>query len=497
MGISMKNRRWPKALTLTAVGMASLSQPLSAETLMEALVKSYRTNPTLTGARASQRAVDEDVALAKVNGRPSASVTATYNEQMARQAQLFSTGGASFSSIIVTPKRSAAGQGSVTVPLYNGGTVRNAINAAESRVEAGQNSLRGTESAIFSRVVAAYMDVIRDSQIVLLNTQNVSALTVNLRASSDRFQVGDLTRTDVAQSDSRLALARATLEQAQAQLIASKENYTALVGSPPDALETPPALPGLPPTPEQAVTIALADNPDIRSAEKNRDAARYDVKSANGTVMPRLSAFTNGSYTDYLGSEDSRFTTAYVKNAVAGATLTIPLYQGGRPGASQRQAVARESAAIERTVEIERNVIAQVRGAYASWQASLQTIQSTGVAVKASELSLQGVKAENSVGTRTILDILNAEQEALNARVQLVSAQRDAYVAAFTLIAAMGHAEARDLGLDAGALYDPNDNYERVRGKLFDFDFAAPPSAVATPTSSTPSQDARAIVPVH
>lgn len=488
----MTTTRFLKSMALATVSAFCLSSPARAETLMDALFKAYGSNPTLTGARASQRAVDEGVAISKADGRPSASAQAQYSEQLVRPEQVV-TDGFTVTSLVVTPKRSATGQGSISVPLYSGGSVRNAINAAEARVVAGQGSLRGTESAIFSRIVGAYMDVIRDSQIVLLNRQNVGALDVNLRASRDRFAVGDLTRTDVAQSESRLALARSSLEQAQAQLIASKENYAALVGDAPDALETPPALPGLPSAPETAVSVALADNPDIMSARENRTAARYDVRAAEGAVMPRLSLFANGSYTDYLKSENRTISAPYVKNAAAGASLTIPLYQGGRPGATQRQAAARESAAIERTVEVERNVIAQVRSAFASWQASNLTIESTKTAVTAAELSLQGVKAENSVGARTILDILNAEQEMLNARVQLVSAQRNAYVAAFTLIAAMGHAEARDLGLTPAMLYDPNANYRRVRSKLFDFDFADRPATTATSTRNVPAQNSAPI----
>jgi len=449
---------------------AGVTTAARAETLIEALTAAYKSNPTLSGARARQRGVDENVALAKADGRPAASLGGTYNEQIARPEQLINTG-AGLTRLAVTPLRSAVGQGSVSVPLYSGGTVRNAIHAAERRVEAGQNDLRGTEASVFANVVGAYMDVIRDSQIASLNLQNVKALEVNLRASKERFEVGDLTRTDVAQSESRLALARATAQQAQAQLVASRENYNALVGHAPEALEDAPPLAGLPATAEAAVSTALADNPDIRSAQKSREAARYDIKVAEGAVLPRISAFVQGNYTDYLRSENTLISAANVKSAQAGASLTIPLYQGGRPGAAQRQAVASESAAIDRSIEVERGVVADVRATYARWQAALQNIEATRTAVSSAELSLEGVKAENSVGSRTILDILNAEQEALNARVQLVSAQRDAYVAAFGLLASMGHAQASDLAIDPAILYDPQANYRRVRGKIFDFDF--------------------------
>jgi outer membrane protein len=178
------------------------------------------------------------------------------------------------------------------------------------------------------------------------------------------------------------------------------------------------------------------------------------------------------------------------KQVVAGATLRLPLYQGGRPGAQVRQNQALESQAIEQEIEVERSVIAQTRSAYASWQASLQSIASNQKAVDAANLSLEGVRAENSVGSRTVLDILNAEQEALNAKVQLVSARRNAYVAGFSLLAAMGHAEADDLSLETGALYDPMVNYERVKDKWFDWDFDPAPKPQATRTVDTPAQNA-------
>ena len=224
------------------------------------------------------------------------------------------------------------------------------------------------------------------------------------------------------------------------------------------------------------------------------------MKAARGSVLPTLSAFTQAGYTNYLDTLASTSVDAdgnvvegpqINKQAAAGLQLTIPLYQGGRPAAQVRQNQALEAQAIEQEIETERNVIAQARAAYASWQASLQTIQSSRVAVDATALSLEGVRAENSVGSRTILDILNAEQEALIARVELVSAQRNAYVAGFTLLAAMGHAEADDLGLDSGTLYDPMVNYERVEGKWFDWDWGAAPTPVATRTVDTPAQDAK------
>ncbi|MEJ7934211.1 TolC family outer membrane protein [Sphingobium sp. AN558] len=461
---------------ITALLLLSSSIPglARAETLQGALGRAYRFNPTLTGARAGQRATDESVPIQKAAGRPNAGASAEFQELLLRPANNF-----------ISPHRSASASASVNVPIYSGGAVRNGVKAAKKRVEAGRADLRATEASIFAQVVAAYMDVIRDAAIVSLNLANVKVLDVNLQATNDRFEVGDLTRTDVAQSESRLALARSDLQTAQANLIGSRENYIALVGTAPDDLAPPPALPGLPATPDLAVQVALADNPDIQSAQKASEAARYDVRVARAGSLPTLSGFTQGSYTNYFDND-----LAVNKQVAVGVTANLPLYQGGRPAAQVRQAQALQSRAMEQEIGVERGVIAQARAAYASWQASTLTIQSSQKAVDAANLSLEGVRAENSVGSRTILDILNAEQEALIANVELVSARRNAYVAGFSLLAAMGHAEAKDLGLDGGALYDPVVNYDRVKGKWFDWDHDPKPVPVATRTVDSPAQNA-------
>ncbi|MFD1104297.1 TolC family outer membrane protein [Sphingobium olei] len=467
---------------------SALTTPVQAETLQGALAKAYASNPTLTGARAGQRATDEGVAIQKASGRPALDVSGSYTESILKPTISFTS-----------PQRTLNAQTQLSVPIYQGGAVRNGVKAAKTRVEAGQAQLRGTEMSVFSQTVAAYMDVIRDTAIVSLNLANVNVLEVNLQATNDRFEVGDLTRTDVAQSQSRLALARSDLQTAQANLITSRENYIALVGEAPDNLEPPPQLPGLPENPDAAVQVALRDNPDIMAANKVREARAYDVKAAKASVLPTVSAFTQAGYTNYLHSlnssaQDSNGNVVegpqINKQAAAGVQINIPLYQGGRPAAQVRQSQALESQAIEQAIETERGVIAQTRASYASWQASLETIKSAENAVSASGLSLEGVRAENSVGSRTILDILDAEQESLRARVQLVSARRNAYVAGFSLLAAMGHAEADDLGLNGGALYDPMDNYKRVRGKWFDWDFDPAPKPTATRTIDSPAQNA-------
>jgi len=465
---------------LIAVALAGFAAPAGAETLREALAKAYASNPTLTGQRAAQRATDEAVPIARASGLPGVSGNGAVTENVLQANNNF-----------LNPGRSANGSISLSVPLFQGGAVKNAVRAAETRVDAGRATLRGAEASTFTNVVAAYMNVIRDEAITSLNQQNVRVLEVNLRASRDRFQVGDLTRTDVAQSEARLALARAQLEQAQAQLISSRENYIAVVGTPPVALEQPPLLPNLPNSPTAAVGEALDKNPNLLAARRQADATRYDVGVARAARLPRVAVVTGPTYYNYLnslpaGTGQQNAGTA----ATAGLQFSVPLFQGGRPAAQVRQAEAQRSQALENATATERAVISQTRSAYAVWQSSLQVIASSETAVSANKLSLEGVRAENSVGTRTILDILNAEQELLNSQVTLVSARRDAYVAGFALLAAMGQAEARDLGLDGGALYDPVVNYNRVHHRINDFGGDGEPAPVAVTTAQTPAQTA-------
>jgi outer membrane protein len=471
-----------KRTLIIALCLSTAAVPAHAETLREALVQTYNTNPTLTGARAGQRANDEGVPLAKARGRPDASGSISYTEILPRsEAPSFA------------PDRQLGIGANVSVPIYTGGAVKNGIAAAENRVEAGRANLRATESAIFSAVVGAYMDVIRDESIVDLNRAQVGVLQVNLEATKDRFEIGDLTRTDVAQSEARLQLAIGNMEGARANLIRSKEIYIQLVGNAPENLEAPPPLPNLPATPDDAVSVTLDANPDLIAARERREAAYFDRQGAKASRLPILSGFTSANYSNTLGSIDSGALPSPdsgSSSAQIGVRATIPLYQGGQPAAQIRQAQALLGQAQEQEIAAEREAIAQTRASYASWRASLDVIAASERAVAANELSLEGVRAENSVGNRTILDILNAEQELLNSKVQLVTARRNAYVAGFSLLASMGRAEARDLGLDGGALYDPVVNYDEVQRQWNDWSWRPDPTVEATRTVDTAAQKA-------
>lgn len=469
-------------ILLLAGATAIVATPASAETLREALLKAYRTNPTITGQRAALRATDEGVPIARAAGIPSISANGGLVNDLVPST-----------NTLASPQRQSTANTQLTVPIYQGGAVRGAIRAAKTRVEAGRATLRGTESDLFTTTVGAYMDVIRDQAIVGLNRQNVHVLDVNLQATRDRFHVGELTRTDVSQSEARLALARAQLESAESQLITSRESYIRVVGSPPVDLQPPPPLPPLPSAPNPAVDQALRDNPTLLAAAKQRDATRYDVDVARAGRLPKLSVVVGGNYYNYLGSLGSGTGVQVGQtgtSVTAGLALTVPLFQGGLIGAQVRQAEALRGQSIEAVTGAERAVVAQTRSAYAEWRSSQRLIASAETAVNANRMSLEGVRTENSVGNRTILDILNAEQELLNSQVTLVTARRDSYVAGFALLAAMGRAEASDLGLEAGPLYDPVANYDRVRRRLSDYGDDGEPSPVATSTVATPAQDA-------
>jgi outer membrane protein len=479
-----------KAALLAGAVLAAAPAAAAPDTLKEALASAYQTNPTLLGARAQQRAVDEGVPIARADGLPSVTADPQYIEFVKQASNSFTA-----------PKRLVGAGVDLGVPIYSGGAVKNGIRAAKRRVEAGQNDLRATEASVFTQVVAAYMDVIRDQAVVGLTGSNVRVLEVNLRATSDRFEIGDLTRTDVAQSNSRLALARGDFRTAQANLIGSRERYIQVVGKPPVDLQPPPPLPNLPASVEEAEAIALTDNPDLLAARERSRAAGYDINVAGAGRLPRVSVFTGADYTNYLGSlggvgvdDMGNPVTLDVPqtstSAQVGVRATVPIFQGGRPAAQERRAQAQAAATYETEIAVERDVIAQVRSAWSSWQAANEIIATNQTAVDAAALSLEGVRAENTVGNRTILNILDAEQELLRAQVQLVTARRNAYVAGFSLLAAMGKAEAEDLGLDAGPLYDPEVNYRRVKGKIWDWAMDPDPKPQSTRTVDTPAQDA-------
>jgi len=470
-------------LAIASLIVALAAGTASADTLREALVSTYNANPTLTGQRETLKSTDAGVAIARAAGRPQVSATVGVTRDLTRSGRFdvgskgpFITGGVDLS-----------------YPLFQGGTVRNNVEASKTRVEAGRATLRAVEGDVFTEAVAAYMDVIRDRAIVELNENQVKVLSTNLEATRDRFEIGDVTRTDVAQSEARLSLGRSSLTTAQGRLATSEENYRRVIGKRPDALQPPPPLPPFPATADQAVQIALVNNPDLIAVSRQAEAANYDVRSVRGTRLPTVSAVASGDYANTVSGDTQGIPRSGTATSI-GVQGRIPLYQGGLPAARIRQAQALEGETLERRIATERAVVANTRSAFATYKATTDAIASNQVAVSANELALEGARAENSVGTRTILDVLNAEQELLNAQVALVTARRDQYVAGFQLLNAMGQAEADDLGLEGGPLYDPLGNYRRVAGDWNDWS-GDPRHTPAATSTVTPAEQPQGVTP--
>lgn len=451
-----------------------LAGTASADTLRDALASAYRSNPTLTAQREALKATDAGVAIAKSGGRPQISGSVGLNRDLTRSG-ILETGASRGPNV--------SGTVDLSLPLFNGGSVRNSINAAKSRVDAGRATLRAVEGDVFTLAVSVYMDVIRDRAIVELNQNNVRVLTTNLEATRDRFEIGDVTRTDVAQSEARLQLGRSQLAVSQGNLTSSEANYRSVVGHAPGQLAPPPPLPPLPTTDDEAVKIALGNNPDLIAIVRNATAAGYDVRVAQAGRLPTLAGVLSGTYVNALGDRTPGFPDRGTTSSV-GLNARVPIYQGGLPSARIRQARALEGQALEQVIGTERQVIAQARSAFATYDAAQKSIQANTIAVSANELALEGTRAEQSVGTRNVLDVLNAEQELLQSQVLLVTAKRDSYVAGFQLLNAMGAAEADDLGLDGGPLYDPLGNYRRVANEWNDWASAPRHVPAATRTIS-------------
>jgi len=429
---------------------------VQAETLQDALVSAYETSPVLASERAQLRASTEDISLAKARGRPSVGVSADMQQRYEGMTNYDRDG------------RSLSVSGTFALPIFEGGRVRNAINAARERTEGGVQELRRVESQLMLDTVTAYMNVLRDQSEVELNRNQVAVLERQLQASRDRFEVGDITRTDVAQSEARLEQARSEYIDAQANLVASRQFYERTVGRAPDNLEPPPPLPPLPGTVDQVVDLALADNPAMLGARASERAARAQVSAAKSEGMPSISAQATAGYQDSLGTSYTPVGTDALRdndgNSTVGLRVTVPLYQSGAVSARIRQAQANRSSAMEQIAETERATTQAARNAWEQLQAARATIRSAQTAVAANELAAEGTRQENIVGTRNILDVLNAEQELRNTRVLLVRARRNEYVAGFAILALTGRGEARDLDLPVN-YYDPEVYERKVTGR--------------------------------
>ncbi len=444
-------------LAVLCLETAGLGNAAIAQSFEEALGKAYLYNPTLRAARAELRATDEGVAQALSGWRPTVELSYDY----AKSNNFSNSGNTALRSQNRTPKTTAV---TVEQNLFRGFRTETDTNRAEANVKAQRARLSSTEQTVLSNAAAAYMDVVRDEAVLDLNRNNERVLARQLQATRDRFEVGEVTRTDVAQAEARLSSAKADRIQAEGALVRSQARYRQVVGDAPGKLTAPQTLGGLPVSEEDAINQARDHSPDVKAARFDEQSARLGIKSVEGELLPTVDLVGEVNRRDQASSPESR-----TEELSLTAEVTIPLYQAGAVSSRIREAKQTWS---QRRRQLEVASLAATRGATDAWKGLVTAqaqITALTAAVRANQIALEGVRQEAQVGSRTVLDVLDAEQELLNSRVSLVRAERDAVVASVDLRQAVGSLLARDLKLPV-SLYDPEANYRTVRDKWFGLD---------------------------
>lgn len=438
---------------LAAIG---LSVPVAqAETLAEALSLTYETNPDIAAARASLRGTDESVPQALSNWRPEVEINSSYG--IRKRDREF----ASNAPDIENTDQPQTVSLSITQNLFRGFRTLSETDQARNQVAAGRADLITREQDVLLQAVTAYMNVKRDRAILELRQNNVRVLQQQQSATRDRFEVGELTRTDTAQADSRLASAIADETTARGNLDTSIADYVEVVGRVPGVLEAPEVPAGLPATEQDAIELARTNNPSVVASDFTERAARDNVDVTAGELLPTLSLSGElEENKDILGSDTRTSEQSVTLN------LSVPLYQSGEVYSRIREAKHVANQRLLEFSEEARQAQEQARSSWAALQSARARITSLQASVDAQQIAFEGVQQEAQVGSRTVLDVLDAEQELLNARVSLVQAQRDLIVTSYQLLSATGRLTALDLGLSVD-LYDPTRNFDEVEDQLF------------------------------
>jgi outer membrane protein len=446
----VSQRRVFRIIALSAAVGFCLARPAAAETMSEALASAYANNPSLNAQRASLRATDEGVPQALSGYRPTISATAT-----AEAVSLHNTVLGDFHyyprSIGVT----------ITQPIFRGFRTQNGVKAAEAAVLAGREILKQTEQDVLLNATSAFMDVIYYQALLNIRSQNIQFLEEQLRAAKDRLDVGEGTRTDVAQTDAALALGRSTYNAAAASLNAARATYEQVVGHAPKKLGSIKSVDHLlPKSLDGGLDTAGKIHPSILAANYNIDIASFNVKVLEGELLPTISV-----QGDIGRSIDSSATSTGVSDSASiMGVVSVPIYQAGLPSSEIRQA---KETLGQRRIELD-SARSEIRQAVVSYWGQLEAaraqIAATNTQVSAAQLALNGVIEERKVGQRTTLDVLSTQQDLLDARIAQVTAQRDRVVAAYALLASIGKLNADSLALNV-ARYNPTDHYEKVRDK--------------------------------
>ncbi len=421
-----------------------------AESIQDALQSAYQNNASLNSARAGVRVTDEGVAVAKSGWRPVIAGVSDLNYATQSGTQI------------------TAGSFGVQIQqsLFDGFQTLNNVRAAEAQVHAAQETLRNTEQNILFNAAAAYVDVIRDRQIAVFREQNLDFLREQVRAADSRFEVGEGTRTDVAQAQAERAAAEAQLSAARAQATSSEAIYRQIVGDAPGQLAAASPVSGLlPPSLDSGFAIASNEHPAILATQHLVDAAGFQVKSAEGALLPQLDA-TAGVSRSFRDSSPAGISDGTSNSASVGLSLRVPIYQGGRVSAEVRR--SKESLGRARIdVDVSRDdVRAAVTAAWTQYIAAQQAVVANRELVSAARLALSGVIEERNVGQRTTLDVLNAQADVIAAQINLVSSERDVVAASYAILSAIGRLSPRVLALNVEE-YRPQEHYNAVKDKWY------------------------------
>lgn len=444
-------------LTLLATAAALFSFPAQADTLQEAMSLAYQGNPNLLAARSQLRATDETVPIALSGWRPT--LTVNGNVQNNRTENRILSGGGP--GQVVTGGTTERFQKTATAqfiqPVFRGFKTSAGTSQAKNQVFAQRARLRATEAQVLLQVATAYFDVLQYQAVVDLNMNNVQVLNRQLEATQDRFRVGEITRTDVAQSEASLAGAKASLVQAEGALQQARATYENVVGKPPVNLTAPPLPGNLPADYNAVVSAAISNNPSMIAADFNAKAADDAVTVVTGDLLPSLNLV--GQYTRAWDTVADKSRTEQV---IAQAQVSVPLYQQGAEYARVRQ--AKHAAGQQRFLADQARLDARnaATQAWENFQATSASIQSYQSQINANEIALEGTQREAEVGSRTVLDVLNAEQTLLISRVNLVRAQHDQFVAAHQILSTTGMLTGEGMGL-SGPLYDPVEHFNDVQ----------------------------------
>jgi len=453
-------RRWGFASVTISIAIVTRLigiAPASAQTLTEALAYSYNTNPQLLAQRSLLRSTDEGVPQALSNWRP----TVTFTGEAGINRGSVNTGAGDTFSTFKTRELDLH----ITQPIYRGGRTEAQTRQAINLVDSARAQTLAVETTVFQAVVQAFFDTYRDQTLVEVNRNNEAVLKKQLDATRDRFRVGEVTRTDVAQAESSLAQATANRIASEGQLEVSRANYTRAVGHAPGRLILAKERPVLPASRDETLALAATNNPSVISANFAEAAARDNIDVVRGQLLPQISIIgdLNRSYSPSITLKTAREDTASVV-----AQMTMPLYEGGQIYSQTRQA---EQVVGQRRSQVDDARRAAVQSATQSWETLISgraAVASFGAAVKAAQVALAGTQQEALVGSRTVLDVLIVEQQLFTTESQLVGAQHDAAVAEYNVAAAIGRLIAPELKLPV-QLYDMDSHYKAVKDMWYGF----------------------------